>query len=190
MARHKIPERYWRGGRTPTGIEYYYEPSAFAQDFYFYNLMIGRAKTPPKFHHQHEHEDRCLVHYVRSGEIWHRMRDRTVRARSGQVCMVDLREPVTYGNDRSQSADVWWLCFGGKDTTHYLAKLGVDQHPLFDLTDRRRFHKLFGELLALFRTKPSAFEEKVDGTLRLLLAELMAARSEELALEIDLVRLP
>lgn len=189
MARFRVPERYWRGGKTPTGIEYYYEPSAFAQDYFFYNLMIGRAKTPPNFRHKHEHEDRCLVHYVRKGEIWHRIRNQTHRARSGQICLVDLREPVVYGNDRTQAADVWWFCFGGKDTTHYLAKLGADQRPLFDLADRRRFERLFGELLDLFRTRPPAFEARVDGTLRLLLAELMAVRSDETDLEIGLVRL-
>jgi hypothetical protein len=185
-----VPERYWRGGRTPTGIEYYHEPSAFAQDFYFYNLMIGRAKTPAGFRHKHEHEDRCLIHYVRTGEIWHRIRDQVIRARSGQACLVDLREPVVYGNDQSKAADVWWFCFGGKDAPHWLAKLGVDQHPLFDLADRPRFEKLFCELLDLFRKKPPAFEARTDGVLRLLLAELMASRADETDLETDLVVLP
>lgn len=189
MARYRVPDRYWRGGRTPTGIEYYHEPSAFALDYLACVLMIGRANTPPAFHHKHERENRCLLHYARTGEIWHRYRGREHRARTGQVCLIDLREPVEYGNDRARAADVWWLCFECKDAPHFLARLGADKQPIFTLSDRARFERMFRELVDLYRLKPPPFEERVDGTVRLLLAELMAVRPDEMRAETDLVRI-
>jgi len=189
MAGRRVPERYWRGGKCPGGVEYFHEPSRFAQDFWIYPLLIGQAHAPSNHHHQHEHEDRFLIHYVRRGEMWHRFRNQTHRAHASQVVLMDLSEPVVYGTEATTTAQVWWVCFGGKDMPHLLAKLGADREPLFRLRDPRRFETLFKELLALFRAKPLAFEARADGLTRLLLAELLAARSEETSLEIDLVKL-
>jgi len=190
MARFRVPERYWRGGRASLGVEYFHEPSTFAQDFWLYVPSIGRTKTPAGFRHQHDHEDRWLLNYIRRGEMWHRIRNQTHRVRDGQLILVDLRIPVVYGNDTTLPADNWWLVLSGRDAPHLLARLGADRQPVFDVADRRQFERRFNELLALYRSHPTAFEARVDGVARLLLAELLASRPEEEALEIDLVKLP
>jgi hypothetical protein len=59
----------------------------------------------------------------------------------GPVCLVDQREPVVYGNDGSEAADVWWFCFGGRHVPHWLARLSTDQEPVFARTDRPRFRE-------------------------------------------------
>ena len=190
MRRFRVPERYWRGGKCPLGVEYRHEPSAFALDYFFYVHALGRSSTPPRFHHEHLHEDRLLIHYIKRGELWHRVGTHTHRVRAGQVCVMDLREPVSYGNDGSRSATNWWVLCGGRDLPHFMTRLGVDEKPVCDLTDAPAFERLFGSLLGLVRDNPPAFEARADGVLRLLCAELLAARTEVTGMDYDLVTLP
>lgn len=151
---------------------------------------MGRS-TPLAGHtHGHEYEARFLIHYIRRGQFWHRVRGQTYLARRGTVCFMDLRQPVRYGNDGPGAAEVCWVCFGGKDLPEMFAELGADQKPLFEEIDSPRFEQLFGELLTLTRRQPLGYEARASGLLMLMLAELFAVREADADFDINLVNLP
>ncbi|MBI4024924.1 MAG: helix-turn-helix transcriptional regulator [Verrucomicrobia bacterium] len=185
-----VGKRYWRGGKVPLGVEYYHFPSKFAQDFLLHVAVLGRSSTPTGFRHQHEHEARFLLHYIRRGELWHQVRERVHRLGSGSVCLMDLREPVRYGNDGPRAADNWWVCFDGKESPHLQSRLCADENPVFTGVNLKRFETLFRELLAITVHKPPAYEWRASGLLTLLLAELSASRRDEEKFDIDLVPIP
>jgi AraC-like DNA-binding protein len=103
---------------------------------------------------------------------------------------MDLRDPVSYGNDRPEPAKVWWVCFGGKDMPQLFAELEADRRAIFDIVNRKRFEAAFNELLEVIREKPPGFEVRQSGLLLLLLSDLLAAREPGIALDFDLVKLP
>jgi AraC-like DNA-binding protein len=185
-----VPEQYWRGGKVPLGEEFYHSPSTRAQNYLAYVISIGRSTAPPGHHHGHEHEARFLLHYIHRGQFWYRLRDQTYLARRGTVCFMDLSRPVRYGNDGPGVAEVWWLCFGGKELPAMFADLSADKRPLFENFDSRRFEELFRQLLALTVRKLPGYELRAAGTMALLLAELFATREGDADFDLDLVKLP
>lgn len=172
------------------GEEYYHYASARAQEFWHYVMSIGRTNVGTGHRHGHDHEDRFLLHYTHRGEFWYAIRDSTHRAGPGTVCLMDLRKPVRYGNDRSSRAHVWWVAFGGRDVPRLFEELGADENPVFEHLDSPRIEALFLDLLELTRRVPSGYEPKASGILTLLLAELFASRETDRSLNTDLVPLP
>jgi AraC-like DNA-binding protein len=150
---------------------------------------MGRSRAPVGHKHGHEHEARFLFHYIAHGQFWHRLQSQTYLARRGMVVLMDLREPVEYGNGGPGIATVWWVCFGGKEMPHLFAELGADKRPCFEV-DPERVGTLFKELLVQTRRKRAGYEPRAAGLLMLLLAELFAVRDSEGEFDISLVRLP
>ena len=149
----------WKGGRTgPGGIEWYNYPSVLAQQYWYYVLCVGKAWPKPRYRHGHGTEDGFLIHYVRRGEFWYRMRGQEYRAPAQTVCLMELSEPVEYGNDRRATADVWWMSFNGHDMPHMFTELRADRDPLFDHLDTHRVEELFRQLFELIRRQPPAYE--------------------------------
>src|SRR5688572_23639733 len=160
----------------PEGIEYYNEPSVHAQSLHYYVVSIGKSRPLVTSSHGHQNEAKFLLHYVRRGEFWHRLRNRSYEVRRGQVLLMDLREPVSYGNDGPEPAQIWWVCFSGKDMPQVFAELEADRRAVFDIADRARFESVFTELLELIKHKPPGHEIRQSGLVLLLLADLFAAR--------------
>lgn len=185
-----MPEDYWRGGKTPFGDEYHHYPSSRAQRLFYYLISIGRSIVPKSGPKGHDREDRFLFHYIRQGELWHTLRGKTYRPPPGSVILMDLHQPVRYSNDRKRRADVWWVCFGGKEVPNLFLELDVDQNPIFQELDSKRVEALFLELLDLTQRKPAGYEAKASALLAALLAELFASRENETDLDIDLVNPP
>src|SRR5690349_8573875 len=142
-------DSFWKGGKVPLGVEYYNYPSTRAQRFWINVLSIGCSDTPTGFICQHEGRDAYLLHYIRRGEMWHRIREHTYRVGKGALCLMDLQKPNEYGNDRPAIAENWWVLFNGKDMPALFAELRADRKPLFDSIDTRRFESLFRELLRM-----------------------------------------
>lgn len=170
-------------------MEYYHYPSARAEKLWFYVLSIGRATVGHGHQHGHPREDRFLFHYLRKGEFWYRSRERLHRAKAGDVCLMDLRHPVDYGNDHVQPSNLWWVCFGGKDMPDSYVELAADENPIFQPVDSTRVEGLFGELFDITKRKPPGYEAHASGLLGLLLAELFASRDDRLDADLDLVKL-
>jgi AraC-like DNA-binding protein len=172
------------------GEEYYHYPTGRAQEFWHYVTSMGRSNVGMGHQHGHAHEDRFLFHYMHRGEFWHTIGGRRHRTGQGAVCLMDLREPVRYGNDKAQRAHVWWIAFGGRDMPRLFDELGADEFPVFDHLEASRIETLFMELLNLTKRIPTGYEPKASGVLTLLLAELFASRETDRSLDTDLVPLP
>lgn len=185
-----VPEDYWRGGKQPFGDEYYHYPSLRAHRLFYFLLSIGRSIVPKSHPKGHEHEDWFLLHYIRRGELWHTLRGKTYRPPAGSVVLMDLRQPVRYGNDRAAPAHVWWICFNGKDMPDLYLEIAGDQDPIFEKLDSKRTETMFLGLLNLTKRKPAGYEAKASALIGAMLAELFASRESELDLDIDLVNPP
>ena len=186
----QIPDRFWHGGKLSFGEQYYHYPSRLAQDLWHYVVSIGQSNVVFRVRHGHEHEDRLLLHYIHQGEFWYEVQGKQYRATRGAGCLLNLREPVCYGNDHKQVAKVWWVCFGGTNLSRIFCELRADDKPVFDQLDAARIESLFLELFNLTKGKPPGFEPKASGLLTLLQGELFAARESEREDDIDLVQLP
>jgi AraC-like DNA-binding protein len=183
----KLPKPEWSGYRTRNAVEYRSDPTLLAQNFWYYVLCLGISKPPQGFVHKHEHEPNFLLHYLRRGEMWHVISERTHRVRQGSVCLMYLQKPVRYGVNADATPENWWILFGGRDLPALFLTLGADQDPVFTLPDVPRFEQLFGELLTLTRHRPPAHQARSFGLLALMLAELFAARGEADQKQFDLV---
>jgi AraC-like DNA-binding protein len=173
----------------PGVVEYRSDPSARAQRFWYHVLCIGVSKVQQGLVHSHQAEARFVLHYIRRGEMWHTIGDKTYRVGAGRVCWLNLQQPVRYGNDRPGTAEVWWVLFGGRDLSSLFLDLGADADPVFPLPARARFEKLFQELVRLTRQRPIAYHAQSFGVLALMLAELIAARDPGGDLDLNLVPL-
>src|SRR5262245_50873524 len=101
----------WRGGKVPMGVEYYNYPSPRAQRFWNHVYSLGQSDTPKGLYVEHRNRDAYLLHYIRRGEMWHRIGGSTHRVGAGSVVLMDLQKPVQYGNDKPEPADNWWVLF-------------------------------------------------------------------------------
>jgi AraC-like DNA-binding protein len=171
------------------GDEYRHHASVLAQNVWLYVLSIGCSRTPVGHEHGHEHEAKFLWHYIRKGAFWHEVGGQRRVAQARQVCLMDLGEPVRYGNAGPGMAEVWWVCFNGRGMPQMFAALQPDREPIFPLGDTRRVESLFQKLLQITRAKPAAYEPTAGGLLTLLLAELFAVRDPSAGIETDLVDL-
>ncbi len=183
----KKPKPEWRGYRWPNGFEYRSDPTQLAQNFWYYVLCLGMSKPPRGFVHHHEHEPTFLLHYIRRGEMWHTIAERTYSVRQGNVCLMYLQKAVRYGVDGGGTTENWWILLGGRDLPALFLALGADQNPVFALPDVPRFEELFRELLSLTRKRPPVYQARSFGILALMLAELFAARGETDERQLDLV---
>jgi AraC-like DNA-binding protein len=183
----KKPKPEWRGYRWHQGVEYRSDPSVLAQSFWYYVLCLGMSRPPCGFVHQHEHEPTFLLHYIRGGEMWHIIAERSYRVQAGSVCLMYLQRPARYGVDGDATAENWWILFNGRDLPGLFLALGADQDPVFALPDVSRFEQLFRELMSLARRRPPAYQARSFGILALMLAELFAARGKADEKQLDLV---
>jgi hypothetical protein len=72
------PEFGWKRQRSRHGLEFFHYPSDFARQLWLYPLAIGRANTPPGVTIPHLCKDHYLLHFVEKGELWHRIRNKTL----------------------------------------------------------------------------------------------------------------
>lgn len=166
----------WRGGKVPVGVEYYCYPSPRAQRFFIHAYSLGQARTPKGFYGHYRNRDAFLLHYIRRGEMWHRIGPTTYRVRQGSVIAMDLRQDVKYGNDRPSPADNWWVAFNGKEMPSLYAALGADEDPVFHPRNTRDFERRFTILLDTARRDTAGGEADASAALLGVLAICMAQR--------------
>lgn len=170
----------WKRGRQKGLFEYYGHPSPLARDIWIHVLGIGKSKCKPGHRHQRQgNRVGHVLHYVHRGEMWHLLHGRTFRVGQGNACLLDLTTKFIQGNDRSQTLDLWWICFDGKDVPRLRTELGAERNPVFEHLDKGRIESLFGELWRLTVQQPQAHEAQAHGMLNLVLAELFASRARQ-----------
>jgi AraC-like DNA-binding protein len=180
VARHIVVAVYtWRSSRLAGGTEWYNYPSALAQNRLCYLIGMGKGKVSRGFRHGHSDEDGFLFQYIHRGQMWLRLDDRDHRTGPGAAWLVDMSEPVTYGNDGTQAAENWWFTFSGKDIPTLFAELRADREPIFRGLDRARIRSLYDELLALIQRQPPGYEIKSAAVILAILGELAASRMQE-----------
>ena len=163
--------------RSWLGTEFYNYPSPLAQKFWYYVLVIGRARCPVGFQQASIPRQGFLLHYIHRGQFWHRWRGRIHLARQGQACLVDFSDPLESGTEGSATVENWWVHFNSKDMPHFFTELRADRAPVFDSLDRKRFEFYFRELMALTKSHPTAYEARASTALSGMLAELFASRA-------------
>jgi AraC-like DNA-binding protein len=170
-------DRIRRAGR----YEIYHQPSPAARRLWYYVRAIGKANAPSTFHHVIRGRDGYLLHLVRKGRLWYRIRERRHVAKRGEACLMDLREAMSYGVDGPRTAELYWVLFGGKDMTTVFAELRADREPIFTKLDSVRVQVLFREMISLTERQPAAYEVKMGSVLLALLAELFACRGHPIS---------
>lgn len=175
----KVPKFGWKRQRSKHGTEFFHYPSDFARLLWLYPLAMGRATTFPGTTIHHSTPDRYLLHFVESGELWHRINNKTVLARSGEACLMDLGQEVVHGATGPHPSSSYWVTFNGKDMERGFSELHADRYPIFAGLNAAAMTRLFGELLRLTEKEDIAYEMRAAGMLTLLLAELYAVRAKD-----------
>ena len=176
----------WKGQRSSGRVEFYHYPTAMAERFLYYATSIGRAKCPKGFRYEHSNENGFLLHFLHQGELWHRVRNKEFRLGKGRACLLDLSEPVEYGNDRPQTAVLSWVLFNGKDLPHLITELRADREFLFDCMDVGRLSGIHRELMKVISREPPGHELRIFSILVELLVLLFESRADH-ALAVNLV---
>lgn len=168
----------WKGDRTSDAVYFCHYPSPLAERFLYHVLYIGKARCAPGFRNGHSDENGFLLHYIHEGELWHRLRNKEHRLGKGQACLLDLSEPVDYGNDRARVAVLSWVLFNGKDMPHLFTELRADREPVFVNLESQRLVQIHRELTAVTAGEPPAHEIRASSLLTALLAVLFATRAD------------
>ena len=187
----KLPKEfsYWK--RTPSplgaGSEVMNYASPLARQLWYYLRSMGHVKHQPGWKHgDHHGEDGYILHVVHRGELWHEIKGRrnvaprSFRLKSGESCLLDLRQELTYGVAGTRPVDLYWAWLNGKDMPRVFLELGADQDPVFVLPDLRRVESLLRELQAITLREPRAYEVASSGLVTLILAQLFASRSDRI----------
>jgi AraC-like DNA-binding protein len=173
---------FWKGSRpvskTGGGPEWYNYPTALAREYWYHVTSLGKARLKRGHRNENQVENAFLLHYVRRGEFWYRIRGRSCRAPAGTVCLMNLNDPVQYGNDRPSTAEIWWIDFNSREMPHMFTELRADHHPLFDHLDTGRLEALLSSLFDLVRLQPPAYEPRVAAALLGIVAELFSSRAK------------
>lgn len=167
----------WHGGRVRLGFEYYNYPSLPAQRFWTNVLSMGVSATPQGFTSRHAGRDGYLLHYLRRGEMWHRVEGRELTLRVGGLCLMDLQRPTEYGNAKRGPAENWWLLFNGKEMPAMFAELRADFEPIFAPIRRGEFERQFLALAEVIRRPKLGSEPRAAAGLLLVLSHCFAARA-------------
>jgi AraC-like DNA-binding protein len=178
----KTPNReQWAGHRffhSPDGPEFYNYPSPLAEKYWDYVLCLGRAKLSTGYHYRPPVRSGFLLHYIRRGEMWHRIRGRRHSVSEGGVCLMDMSEQIEFGVEQSKVVHNWWVLFNGRNLPHLFTELRADRAPIYHPMEATLFESLFRQLLTLTETQPLAYEAKSSAVLGAILAELFAARAQ------------
>ncbi len=153
-------------------------PSKLALDLYEYVTSIGVFSKYSKGYdvRMGGTVHGYLLHYVHKGELQHVVGGKTYRVGQGGAFWMDCSKPHRHFNAAAVTADLWWVCFDGRNVPRLWAELGADQNPIFDGLNRERFETLFEELWTMVVKRPLACEARCHVTLNAILVELMLTR--------------
>lgn len=177
-----LPRLFWRYGGARTGYEHHNYPTERARRLFYYVRTVGEAWPPNEFRHQHRDEKGFLIHYVVRGEFWHRVKGKQHIARARECCLIDLTEPVEYGNDGPKPTHVFWMHLDGPLMPHVYRELNADMDPVFRGLDGKEVEAIFRNLIRLTGQQPADYEPRASTLLSALLAELFASRTDALPL--------
>jgi AraC-like DNA-binding protein len=177
-----LPGPFWRYGRERTGYEHHNYPTERARRLFYYLRAIGEARPRPGFRHSHRDEKGFLLHFVLRGEFWHRVRGKTHLVRAGECCLLDLTEPVEYGNEGPKPTQVLWMHLDGALMPHISRELNADLDPVFRGLDGKALEAIFRDLIQLTARQPADYEPRASALLAAMLTELFASRVEALPL--------
>jgi AraC-like DNA-binding protein len=167
----------WKGGKVPLGVQYYCYPSARAQRFWNYMLVIGKSETESGFVAEHKGRDGFIFHLIQSGEMWYDVAGKRFSLKRGGACLLDFRVHTRYGNEGTKPVENWWVWFNGRDMPALYADLRADVEPEFSGIDSDRATDAFNELLDLAVRHPPGFEALSAAGLQTLLALFFAQRA-------------
>ncbi|MCC7193519.1 MAG: helix-turn-helix transcriptional regulator [Phycisphaeraceae bacterium] len=167
----------WRGGKVRLGVEYYNYPSLPAQRFWTNVLSMGVSTTPRDFVSRHVNRDGYLLHYLRRGEMWHRIDGREVILRAGAICLMDLQRLTEYGNSQRGPAENWWLLCNGREMPAMFAELRADQDPIFAPIHRAEFQRHFSALAQIIRRPKPGYEPRAAAALLTVLGHCFTVRA-------------
>ncbi len=168
----------WKGGKVPLGVQYYSYPSARAQRFWNYVLVIGKSETQAGFTAEHKGRDGFILHLIRGGEMWYEVGGKRFSLKRGGMCLLDFGTHTKYGNVGKATVENWWVWFNGRDMPALYADLRADVDPEFPGIDSERSVALFDELLDLAIRHPPGYEALSAASLQAMLALCFAQRAE------------
>lgn len=175
-----LPKPFWRYGGKRTGYEHHHYPSERARRLFYYTRSIGEANPRPGFRHSHRDEKGYLLHLVLRGEFWHLVKGKRHVARANECCLLDLTEPIEYGNDGPSVVHVFWAHLDGPLMPHVYRELNADLDPVFRKLNPARMRSAFRELIRLTAQQPANYEPRASALIASLLTELFTSRAESL----------
>lgn len=186
----------WKRVAHPGGYEYHNPPSMLARQLWYYVLCIGETKCPPGFRHAHpdltyahKDDEGFLLHFVAKGELWHELKGRRILVTAGDLVLLSLSRPCSYGNDGPKPAHLYWVWFNGKDMPLAWTELNAVAEPLFRGLNRDSIRHAFRGLIRVIAHEPAGYEARASTLLSALLAELFALRPPPTT-PVDVRRLP
>lgn len=175
-----LPKPFWRYGGKRNGYEHHHYPSERARRLFYYARSVGEAHPRPGFHHSHRDQKGFLLHVVLRGEFWHQIKDRRHVTRANECCLLDMTEPIEYGNDGPPSVHVYWAHLDGTLMPHVYRELNADIDPVFRNLNPARITRVFRKLIRLTAEQPADYEPQASTLISSLLTDLFASRAGSL----------
>ena len=157
------------------GSDYYiYTPSAQAQSLFLYPLIVGRFQYLPGYHLRRNALDSFLVMYVVRGGCEVECGGKRVRAREGQVVVLDCYAPHAYHTAVGWEAE--WLHFDGLWTRGYFDAILAEGGPVISLKNSYRFEKYLHKIYVQFQQNAPIREALLNNYIVNILTELLVGR--------------
>jgi len=177
-----LPRPLWRYSGAKTGYEHHHYPSDRARRLFYHVRCIGEAWPSAGFHFGHRDEKGFLLHFLLRGAFRHETKGKVHVAGANECCLLDLTEPIQYGNEGIKPVHLLWLQFDGAMMPHVFRELNADLDPVFRNLDSKQLQRIFRELIRLTVQQPADYEPRASALLSALLTELFASRIETLPL--------
>ena len=162
------------------GSDYYiYTPSAQAQSLFLYPLIVGRFQYLPGYHLRRNALDSFLVMYVVRGGCEVECGGKRVRAREGQVVVLDCYAPHAYHTAVGWEAE--WLHFDGLWTRGYFDAILAEGGPVISLKNSYRFEKYLHKIYVQFQQNAPGAQS--SGIIEDSIAYINDHLTQELSLE-------
>lgn len=148
------------------------QPSEFDKKALYYTCDFGHYFCNGDYRIERESLNLFLLFYVTSGNIFVKTKNFDVNAKSGEIVLLDCREPHIYGcND---AGEFLWFHFNGIAASHYVEhlyeKIGIHYRGNRAEKLRLRFQEIISAAAKPLVNEP-VVSHNIDGILAALAAE-------------------
>lgn len=134
-------------GCTEKSAVFFYTPSEAAKQTFFYPICTGHYFCTDKYCVRRNSYDSYLLLYVKNGEGYLQVENKTYTFHKEDVVIVDCYKPHIYGT--TKNSEILWFHFDGSTSREYVQMIFRSSGPVCSVRDLITFEKDLNRILLM-----------------------------------------